>query len=332
MTPTDSNLLNKPSAGTKGAGGVNLKIIILWIFGVISAFICGWFLKDFFADSSWHSLIAASVAAAVFLAIYTLETVFVEIASASAFIIFLESFALVIPFIVRSVTILSGGLVVFAILFIGNSIGRKIVGNQLVINFNQASSAILSRGIMAIALFAGFVVPFYLTSDKDQFPLPPSMFEGIVSSGTFFLDKILPGFTPTSTIEEIATNLATSKLNQIPGAAQLPASVRQRAIQDSVSGLSGQISSFFGVEINPKLTLGDALYEAARQRFLGLAVHNRDIVLAIIGVLAFLTIETFNWPIKIVISFFAFLIYEILLVTGFAAIELESRSKEVIVT
>lgn len=329
---TEIQLLNKIRPAEK-SGTVTLKIIILWVFGVITAFLFGWFLKDFFSSNNSSSLLISVIFAVVFLAIFLLQSFFVSEKGASAFIIFLESIAITLPFIGKSLVILSFSLAIFSILYIANSRGRNEIENSLKINFWGVSKAILPKSIIAVSLLFGALTPLYLSSSGEKgLPISPFLFKEIISSGNFLFNKFFPGFTTFSTIEEIATKTAITKLNQVPDARLLSDSVKQQFIQQVISDFYQAISSYASFKVDPKLTVSDAFYEFAKEKFLKLSDQQKITVYAIFGILLFFSIEAVSWPIRIIISATAFIVFEILLALGFAQIVFEEKSKEIIIT
>ncbi|MEK7149554.1 MAG: hypothetical protein AAB757_01055 [Patescibacteria group bacterium] len=328
---TEIQLLDKKTS-LEHPGSISIKIIVLWILGIAAAFAFGWFLKDFFRTTDWNALFWASVLGLVFSIIFLLQTFFTRQNSASAFILVLESLAMVITFITESLVILSFSVIIFAVLYWGNYSGRKVLENNMKINFWETSRAVLPKAVAAFALLFGGLMPFYsAVADQDRFPVSPFLFREVMSSGDFIINKFLPGFTISSTLEEIALKTSEQSLNRLPGAENLSKTAKQQIIGKSASEFYDRVSSFLGIKINPKMNIPDSLYQIAREKFLNLSERGKQIVFAIIGLLIFLTIEAISWPLRSVISILTFVIYEILLAIGFARISLEQRSKETII-
>lgn len=328
---TEIQLLNKPTPVEK-YGGITLKIVILWIMGIIASFIFGWFLMNFMGSNDSGAFVFAAIFGIIFLAIFLLQAFFVPENGPSAFSLFLESIAMVLPFIAKSPVIISFSVVIFMVLYAGNSAGRTALENNLKINFWNTSKAVLPKGIAAVSLLIAGLIPAYMALSARQFPISPSIFREVVFSGSFLPGKIVPGFSPSATIENIARNTAVQKLSQVPNVRLLPDAARQQIINDSVSGFYQALSSYVGSAINPKLTISDLLYEIAKEKFLKLSETLKYAIYAVIGILAFFTIEAVSWPLRMVVSMFAFIVMEIMLALGFAQIVFEQRSKEIIIT
>lgn len=326
---TEIQLLNRKPAVEK-TGGFSIKIIVLWVLGIISAFGISWFLKDFFESSNWNALILASVLTFVFLVLFLLQTIFTKEKKVSAFIIFLESAAMAAIFMTKSFAISAFIPIVFLIFFWGYRRGRKILDNGLKIDFWGTSRVVLSKGVVAAAILAGGILPFYLNTTDAKFPVSPFLFEELVDSGSFAINKFLPGFNASSTIEEIALENSKNQLNRMVGAYSLPKETKQEIINEGMEAFYDNISNALGIEVDPKLNIPESLYNVSKNWFLGLTDKEKRMFFAGFGIFVFLTIEAISWPLRIIISIFAFIIYEILIALGFASIEFEARSKEVL--
>lgn len=329
---TEIQLLTKPTSVEK-PGGINAKIIVLWIFGLITSFASGWFLKDFLNASQSGGLILVSVSFLLFIIISLLQALFVSEGDASAFIVILESIVMILPFMTKSLLLLLLIPIMFIFLYIGNSNTRKVVANNLRIDFWSASRVFLPKGIIAVSILVGVLLPFYLTSaDSKIFPLSPALFNDIISSGSFLTQKIFPWFDPSSTIESMVLTTAAEKLNQVPNARFLSEDAKKAFLDDFTAGVYGQISSYIGSPVNPKLTVSASIYKIAEEKFVKLPERTKNIAYAIGGILLFFAIEAVSFPLRAIISILAFIIFEILLALGFAQISIEQVSREIIIT
>lgn len=329
---TEIQLLNR-STSVEKPGAISLKIIILWIAGIIAAFASGWFLKSSFGAANSANIILGASFIIIFLAIFLLQSFFVPDRGASIFSIVLESVAIVLPFIVKSLWVLSFMPVIFIILYIGNSRGRSTLENSLKISFWSVSKAVLPKGVVAISLLIAGLAPLYLSSaGKQEFPISPFFFRELVTPGNFLVGKFFPGFTNDATLEEIAVKASVDQLNKMPEARNLTDTAKKQIITSNVSQIYERISFYAGGNFNPKLSIPESVYEILRKKFLNLSDQTKNIIYAAIGILIFFIIEAISWPLRIVISILAFIVMEILLALGFAQTSFEQRSKEVIIT
>jgi len=144
------------------------------------------------------------------------------------------------------------------------------------------------------------------------------------------IQKIFPGINPTMTMDQAVRVIAQNQLNRAPGFQLLPQKAQEQELKKQSTLLLGNLSQYFGVEINPRLNISDAIFEAVKKKFESLPDNIKTVIFIGVGFLIFLAIETFAWPLKVVIGFLAFVVYEILMTARFAKITVETRSKEII--
>ena len=327
---TEVQLLNrKPSIESHSE--VSPKIIIFLFFSIASAFLMGAFLSNFFSSANWNSLLWGGVSGLIFLVFFLLQTFLFPGRGISVFVILLQSLMTVITFIIKAPIIVSFFLIIFWILYLGNNKGRKLILNSIRINFWDVSKAVLPKGILALAILFGALIPFYLSSLGDQFPFPRNIFREVATSASSITERILPGFNSSSTIEEIARKSSEADLEQLPGAQNLSKASREQIIAQGAASFYKNLSSIFGITVDPKFNIFDAIYDFLKNKFMELPEEERKMIFVIIGIVIFITIESVSWPVRMVVSLLAFLVYEVFIASGIINITLENRAKEVIV-
>ncbi|MDI6717578.1 MAG: hypothetical protein QMD86_00795 [Patescibacteria group bacterium] len=317
--------------GGNGSNSSALKIISLWFFGILSAGLFSWFLNQSLKSGDWNFALYGALSGIFFLIVFLFQVFFTKENKKAAFVIFLESMA-IISFIAD---ILMYFLFFFAFLFLclyfGYSAGRKIIDNNLKISFWNVSKAVLPKGVLAISLAISITIPSFLNGSKQDFPLPFSIFENIVKSGEIIIQNFFPGVSPSMTFEEAARKAAEAKINELPEARFLSAREKQVIVNQAALGFYKQFSDYFGMSINEKSTISKWIYDIIKEKFLNLSGQSKNFVFLLIGALIFIFIETLSLPIRLVISFFAFILYEIMLALGFVKVQLEDKSKEVLI-
>ena len=308
----------------------SLRTASLSFLGIISAFFFGWFLKFLLESGGTGNLVWVIIVFVLFLIFFVLQTFLVSESGQAAFLIALQSFALGFIFINSNIWILIFIAVNFLILYSANAAGRKIINNSLKIRFGEISRVVVYGGIVAVALIVSAVIPMFLESTQNM-PISHTVFEDIFSVNQGWINKFVPGFTTTSTLEEVANNISQNSVNELPQAKYLPTKEKQQLVNAANKSFYDKISGFINSSIDPVMKIPDIAFQAAKDNFMKLPDNLKNFVYVGIGALIFLTAASISWPIRIIVSFLAYIIYEILISLGFIRISLEDRSKEVII-
>ena len=96
-----------------------------------------------------------------------------------------------------------------------------------------------------------------------------------------------------------------------------------------VFAVSGKHAGTVGRDVNQKISL--AIYDSLLNKFNGLDVGVKSIVLGVMSFAIFLTLLAVSPIIRIVIGFLSFLIYEFLMMIKFGSLVYENKSKEIII-
>ncbi|KKR88762.1 MAG: hypothetical protein UU85_C0002G0014 [Candidatus Wolfebacteria bacterium GW2011_GWA2_42_10] len=319
-----------------------VKIAGLAFFGAVSSASFGYFLKTLLIHGDFNSLLFSGLFFSIFSAILLLQSLFVKNLKISALIVLLECLGLSAAYydkIIFSLSSGSGGgnpslyvamAFVFAILFWAVRRGQKELENMLKVNFWRFGKVILPKAIAALFLFAS-VVFVYGASDRQEFFISRTTFERVLFPNAALVQKFFPEFDISLSSGELISNLAAKQVNKIPQFQILPASAKKQLVNQAAEELKNKISDFFGGNINFKEKIGDSIYGLLRNKFAGLPQALQSYVLLAATALLFLAFEGLAFPLRLIISLFAFIIYEILLALGFATVVLEGRSGEIIV-
>ncbi|MBI5079124.1 hypothetical protein HZB06_00390 [Candidatus Wolfebacteria bacterium] len=305
------------------------KIAVLAVLGVISFFLFGYFLKSYFWGGDlnffWFSLGSLSV----YLIIFLFQSLLIKSVKKTNLIIFFESAALLAGFYDRfNRQILAAAFIVFLFLLWGNYNGVRQLRDSVKVKFWRVSKATMPKAIAAAALFGSVV---YMNVGAGDFFLSRAAFEEILNPSVLIVQKFVPNFNFSFSVNELAANLAEKQISETPQARLLPKSVKAQLAAQSAKELENQFSSFLGASIDPKLKISEVIYETLKNKFLNLPENIKNLVLLAAGLIIFLTIESFAMPFRLIISFIGFIIYEILLAVGFATIVLEGKNREIII-
>ncbi len=311
------------------------KIAVLAVFSVVSLSVFGYFFKLFFQGGEGKLFLISGLSAIIFLIFFTLQTLFIKSLKINSLIIFLSCVGLAAIFynIVNS-AILIGIALVFVALFFGNINGVRELRNSLKINFWKINKTVLPKAVAAIFLFISIIYIYGNSAVNGEFFISQQNFEKIVLSPSIIVaQRFYPEINLSLTINELAVNLAKKQIEESSELNILPLAVKKTMVNQAAAELEKQISGFLSIpeSTGKKSTISETLYEVLKNKFNAFPENIKSLVLIGVVLTIFLTLEVLALPIRLIISILTFIIYEILLSFGFASVELEGRSKEIII-
>lgn len=319
------------------------KITVLAVLGIFFASVFSYFLNSFFIGYETTPLAISLAALIGFLIVFLFQSLFIKSLWRVNLIIFLESAGLLAGFYERIFAPLQGKEIdivslilfwaVFVLLIWANWNGKREMENFLKVRFWRIGKVVLPKAIAVVALAASvlFVFPSSPLTAGFQLPISSAVLEKFFAPASGILQKFIPGFDVSLSVAELTKNLAEQQIAKLPETKILPKAAQQQLIAKAMKDFEGQIANIFGLGINPKLKITDIAYEALKNKFEGLPENLKLVALLGIAALLFLTIEGVAIPFRWLVTVIAFIVYEILLMTGFATIMLEGKSREIII-
>ena len=310
-----------------------VKIYSLAAFGIISFLFSGYFFKLFLKGDNLNDFLISLIAAAISIVIVLFQILFIKDIVRIHLICLIEILGLFAIFYdkIASVFMLSLGALLFLIfLLFANYSGVRELRNMLKINFWRVSKIVLPKAIAGSLLFFCFAFVGLTVSEKKFF-ISQDNFEKIFASTGGIIQRFFPAFDQSLNIHEIALNMANERVNANLQFQNLPKTVKNQIISQTVIDFENNISEIAGSHINPQLKIGEAVFEIIKMKFDEASSKNQIYVLIGISFALFFIVGSLAMPIRIIISFFGFFIYEILFALGFIFISLENRSREIIV-
>ena len=312
-----------------------LKIAVLAVFSVVFFSAFGYFFKLFFQGGEKNFLLISGLSAIIFLIFFTLQTLFIKSFKISFLMIFLSCVGLAAVFYdIANSAILTGIALVFLALFFSNLNGVRELKNSLKINFWKINKTVLPKAVAAIFLFISIVYIYGHSEANEEFFISQQNFEKIILSPSIIVaQKFYPEIDPSLSINELAVNLAKKQIEESPELNILPSAVKKTMVNQAAAELESQINGFLSIpeSTGKKLTVSEAIYKTLKNKFNALPENLKSLILIGVVLTIFLTLEVLALPIRLIISFLAFIVYEIFLAFGFANVELEGRSKEIII-
>lgn len=334
----NQTLLSNEVSEAESNGSVS-KIVVFGCLGIIFSFFFGYFLKLFTLDvSRWDFFTFSFIAGLGFLSFFLLNVFFIKSAWISRLIAGLEISTLLVVFYSQlSVILLAAAAISFLILFLADYDGRQELGNMLKIKFWRVSKKIVPKAIFALAIFVSVVYFAVAGMGGKEFFISQSTFEKIFLPSFSWLAKtspvqnLLPGFDPSLTIKELLQNMAEKQIEQTMGVNSLPPEAKTQLLNQTVGDLEKTISGFVGQPIDPEAKVSDVIYQVMVNKIGTLSSNVKDAVPILAALLLFLTILSLGWPIRLMATILAFVIYEICLALGFGVIMTEGRDREIVV-
>lgn len=310
-----------------------LKIYSLAVLGIVFFALSGYFFKVFLNSDNLNYLLFSAIAILLLLIIVLFQILFIKNIWRIHLISLVEILSLFAVFYDKldSALMLSLGALLFLIfLLFANYFGVRDLRNVLKINFWRAAKIVLPKAIAGTLLFFCFVF-VGVTVSEDKFFISKNNFEKIFAPTSGIVKRFFPEFEPSLSIHEFALNMANERINQSPELQNLPKTVKNQMINQTVIEFENNLSKIAGNHINAQLKVGEAIYEIIKIRFDEVSAKKQTYILIGISIALFFIAESLALPIRMIISFFAYLIYEILFALGIVFISLENRGKEIIV-
>lgn len=321
------------------------KIIVFGVIGTIFSFLFGLFSKFFILNPSWGLLIFTLLFAIGFLSFFLLNTLFIKAFWINGLIILGNATALLLAFYDNfSFTVLLGALIAFLFLIRSNSAGRLELENMMKIRFSQIGQKILPKAITGLAIFVS-VAYIGIFAPLDNFIFSKGAYEikeFFISRQSFektvlpldklgFMKNFLPGFDLSLPVGEVIKNMAVAQIEGNSKLKLLPDAMKKPLIKEASQESEKQLVNLIGSPVNMKSKISDVLYDWLVVKFSGLSDTSKALVSIGVALTIFLTIITFSWPIRLAVSFFAYIFCEICLALGFSVKLTEQRSKEIII-
>jgi len=301
-----------------------VKIIILAIVGIIFSFFFGYFLKFFILQGRLDFLLFCFLAALGFLVIFLLQVFFIKALRIVNLIIFLETASFLASFYSYLSNILTlGALLAFLFFLSGAYSGRQELENMLKIKFWPINKKVLPKAFAGLALFSSIAYIIIIDLSGNKFFISEKVFEQMF--------KFVPGIDFSLPVETLIRNQVFRQIQDSEQFKLLPQWAKTQAINQGVKEFQQTISDITGVPLNPKLKASEVMYQIAAKKFAEIPERIKSLIPPTVALLIFLTIISLSLPIRLVVTFIAFIVYETCLAVGFADIMLEGRNREIIV-
>lgn len=324
------------------------KLAVLVILGVIFSLLSSYYLSVFLSSDSFGSIWASFGFAAVLVIINILQVLFIKNLWVLRGAVILECVAPVVFFMSAIFPVLFLPLLAAVALYviftlIGAGRGFKNLSNSISVQFFGVAKPVAAKFVtgflifVSVAMYYQFIELGRLGPETGQF-----LMNQLLSSTEPALKIQYSGVSFGQTVKQFSDSMAKSVISK----------TRFEPINDPNIGLSGDLTQLSPVEqnriadalsinilqsfekrlgtLNPNESVRDSVFNLVK-KWLGKFSPESKQMLAVSGaVLVFFSLRGLSVIVIPIIEFFAFVLFKLLLILGFARIFTEKRDREFI--
>lgn len=312
------------------------KIFLIGSLGVVLAALSGYTLLASFKTGLALYYLSFIGTLFLFLNIFVLQTLLIKYFQTQALIIIAELAVFSAFFIQILWRSLSGTFIILfaiaaALVVISAQSGRNNMQTSLKVHFFTFSAKTLRSATSGLVLL---IVLFYLAFNGNRgAPLSQEVINAVLRFSEPFAQTQIPALSFNLTVREFLEKLALSGLTaeERERLVTLPAVARSGFITNAVQNVKDLIGRYVMLEnVNENDKLSVAIYRLITEKFAAASPSLQTSILITSGLLLFTILRVLVWPLTILVTFSAYIIYQILLALGFARIALEIRSREIV--
>lgn len=303
------------------------KPVIMDILTVASALGVGYVYKQFLAGLADYFLLLAAITA--FSVLSVLQVFFTKELGHRFWILILEAAALLSLFYGYDLKILgAGAVIVIAFTFWGEVLGHRELENSIEITFFRAAKPTLKKLTTALVLL--FVILYTPQLNGKTVLIPETGFQSFYNWAAGLVTTFYPEINLSSSFKKLTEDVALLELKNSRPFLDLSPADQQSAIRQTAADLTTNLNKNFNTTLNGDEPASDAFY-AMLVKLLN-NWRGRFGYYFIIGwaVAIFLMFRALGVIFYIVAGLIAFLVYQILLASGFIYIFGETRTHEII--
>jgi len=300
------------------------KVIGLGIVGILLAGVFGYFLNAAILDNGSSQLLPVLVSAIAFLTVFLLQTLFIKSGQIIGIIILLESLTLTFVSVrLFSSAVLLAWVLLVLFWWLGVRMGKGQLDNQMKVKFFQFEKATMPYTLTALAIFISFIYVVIGEVDPEK-----NIKSFILPAEPIIQNLYAKDFSFNMTMSKLIESLAVKQLGDQMTA--LPAAARNSLISQSVIQFSQQAAQY-GVSFKGSDKIIDVINSYVSSQLKKIPDSYRQIIPIAFGAIIFLTLKGFGSLLHWAVAIPAYIVYQLAILTGFARLALESRSREIVV-
>lgn len=318
-----------------------IKITVLAVLTCVFSFLSFYFLNKEVLLNAEGGAWPAVICFFVFIVFTVLNTVFIKDSRLVTALVFVQS-AIFIPVFIGSLKNWNVLLISFVLLFIFTIWGVKRAHSRMKdsmrINFFSVAHRIVPKMITGILLLVIVLFYFnYVTLGKFDEDMGRRLFDKTAD----FLEPVLQTWVPEASLntkvedflkEAAETQLERSKIALLGDGInldELSTLQREQLINKTAEELEGKIEEITG-ELKFDQTVREFVYGIIKERIDAIPPAVKKPLAGFNLAIIFFVAKGISFIFYPVIEFIAFIIYQILMITGFAYIGLETKEREII--
>lgn len=307
-----------------------VKLVIVALLGIVSAFGTSYFLKQFLVGNAPHSQLISFGCAVAYLIVFVFQPILVKANARLYLIVVLETVALLSVWYGLSVEWLGAiGSAVALLLLNGSRSEKEEVEERVKFKITKIIHHGLRNAMSALSLFAALVYVGNAMPAGTIFSL--TALTQLVAPVDPIVSRLYPGVSLLDSFNADARAVAAAQLAQLPEAKLLTDAQKNVTIEGAVQKLRSEVSKMLGEEIQGNDSVARIVYEVVNKKFAELTPEWQRWVWILFGVLFYFTVRSVGLLIAPLISFLVFVLFKIMVATKFTERFLEPRSREFVV-
>ncbi|MDD5098762.1 MAG: hypothetical protein PHP35_00215 [Candidatus Colwellbacteria bacterium] len=306
-----------------------IKVLLIILFTLLSALAFGVFI-------GLGIIGGIAGAGLLFLSCLVMQALLIKSLSRFAIGAIFESAALISPIIFLKpgfpiLPLLFAAVLNFLLMVWAQFSARDALENELKVRFIKISKAVLPKSFTAFAVVVAVIYGF---SFKPEYFFSPSFIDSTMNLATPIIGYFVPDFSPNMSAREFLAVSARQSLakNGVINFNIMPESIRNQIINKTVEESKNALENSFGFSID----LDKPFSENARIIFTEkikevVGMIHPYLISVVVSLGVFFLAKAASFIVYWLVAFFAFIMYQVLLATGFAEVTLQQRSREIVV-
>ncbi|MFH0712355.1 MAG: hypothetical protein V2A55_00630 [Candidatus Jorgensenbacteria bacterium] len=320
------------------------KVLILTVLGAGSLFLSFFLFDKFLLEGNLTRLLGSVVFAFIFLSFFVVQVFFTKSRAKIILLSLIQVIAPILFFLGRlypspSTTLIVAIVVFFLFLVAAGARGKRDIANSMTIRFFPVAKGILSR--VVAGLLIAFSIQFYLTyfvwgGFNESFSR--RLLNETLAASEPMVKIVLAEVSFDDTVDDFFRTIARDQLQKIKVGGENEAAIDfQQLLPAEQEKIIGEVSLVLREQaekivgpIGETSKVNAEIFRIIKNYVDGIPPATQSVFSVIIAVLFFFTAKGIAFLLYWLPELIAFVIFKLSIVTGFAYISLESRSREFI--